>query len=71
MMLQLLCEMKSSIKPEALSVQQVADILSVSEGTIRNMIHAGTLKAVRIGKRLYRIPRNELSRLRTPNIRIL
>jgi excisionase family DNA binding protein len=56
---------KTSLNPEALSVQQVADVLFVSESTIRNMIRAGALKAVRIGPRLFRIPRSELSRLRT------
>ncbi len=52
------------VKPEALSVQQAAVILSVSEGTIRNWGRLGVLKVIHLGPRLLRIPRDEIQRLR-------
>lgn len=46
------------------SVQEVAEILSLSEQTIRKLIHVGNLKAIRLG-RTYRIPLESLTKLRT------
>ena len=55
---------RRAIRPLAVSIQQAAIILSVSEHTIRNWIVCGDLKAVRYGKKLWRIPRVELAKLR-------
>ena len=56
--------MKREVHPLAISVQQAAICLSVSEHTIRNWIARGQLKAVRFGPKLWRVPRVELIRLR-------
>lgn|GEM_PF-5575255 len=63
--------------PPFLSVSEVARLLSVTDQTVRNSIHAGDLKATRIGA-TYRVPiaafeerygvpvdRDELERLRS------
>ncbi len=52
-------------KPEALTIKQVAQALQVSEGTVRNLIAQGRLKAVRLGGpgSSVRIPRREFERL--------
>ncbi|BDD83623.1 hypothetical protein TPB0596_33860 [Tsukamurella pulmonis] len=44
-------------------MEQVAEALGVSESTVRRLIAEGDLKAVRVGKRLLRIPASELDRL--------
>ncbi|WP_279138443.1 helix-turn-helix domain-containing protein [Faecalicoccus pleomorphus] len=46
------------------TIQEVAEILSLSEQTIRKLIHEGELKAVRLG-RTYRIPYEALIELRS------
>lgn len=46
------------------SVQEVAEILGLSEQTIRKLIHEGNLKAIRLG-RTYRVPYESLIKLRT------
>lgn len=46
------------------SVQEVAEILGLSEQTIRKLIHEGNLKAMRLG-RMYRILFESLMKLRT------
>lgn len=46
------------------SVQEVAEILALSEQTIRKLIHEGKLEALRLG-RTYRIPYESLIKLRT------
>lgn len=46
------------------SVQEVAEILGLSEQTIRKLIHEGNLKAIRFG-RTYRVPYESLIKLRT------
>lgn len=46
------------------TVQEVAEILSLSEQTIRKLIHEGKLQAIRLG-RIYRIPLESLVQLRT------
>lgn len=55
----------STIKPEGLSIQTVAALLDVHENTVRNWIKGGFIKAIRTGPHLIRIPRDEVSRLRT------
>jgi excisionase family DNA binding protein len=50
---------------EALSIQATADLLSVHHMTVRRWIAKGYIKAVRVGPWLIRIPRSEISRLRT------
>jgi len=47
---------------ELLKIQDVAEILKVSEGTIRRMLDRGELKGIRVG-RLWRIPQTEVDRL--------
>ncbi|WP_412027448.1 helix-turn-helix domain-containing protein [Deinococcus yunweiensis] len=37
------------------SVQEVAEILKLSETTVLRLIHDGELRAVKLGQRLYRI----------------
>jgi len=43
-----------------LSITEVAEILSVSRPTVRNMIKDGKLAAIRAGRRLFRIPSSDL-----------
>jgi excisionase family DNA binding protein len=45
-----------------LSTKQVAKELSVTDQHIRGLIKQGFLKAIKIGKRAYRISRTELDR---------
>ncbi|MCQ9367318.1 helix-turn-helix domain-containing protein [Brevibacterium sp. 91QC2O2] len=52
-------------KPEALSVNDAAEILGLSAYTCRELIHEGHIRAVRIGKRAIRVPRTEIDRLLT------
>jgi excisionase family DNA binding protein len=54
-----------SLKPEGLSVQMVAMLLDVHENTVYNWIKDDIIIAVRVGPRLLRIPRSEISRLRS------
>lgn len=53
------------VKSEGLSVQAVAILLDVHENTVYNWIHTDVITAIRIGPRLFRIPRSEISRLRS------
>jgi len=46
------------------TIQEVAEILSLSEQTIRKLVHEGRLKAIRLG-RTYRIPYESLIELRS------
>lgn len=46
------------------TIQEVAEILNLSEQTIRKLIHEGRLKAIRLG-RTYRIPYESLTALRS------
>lgn len=55
----------STSKPEGLSVQMVAMLLDVHENTVYNWIKDDIILAVRVGPRLLRIPRSEISRLRS------
>lgn len=50
--------------PEAISIQQTAQILSVCDMTVRRWIQRGFIKAYRVGPFLIRIPRSELIRMR-------
>lgn len=54
--------------PEAVSIKKAAEVLSVNEMTVRRWIQRGFLKAYRVGPFLIRIPRTELSRMRTLRI---
>lgn len=57
---------KNKLK-ELFSVQEVAEFLAVSEGTIRRYISDGRLPAYRLGnERLIRIKRQDLERLLSP-----
>lgn len=44
------------------TISQAADRLEVSHDTVLRLVHAGTLPAVRVSERLYRIPRPALER---------
>lgn len=52
-------------KPEFLSVDEVSDILKVSQQTIYNMLKDGRLSASKVGRE-WRFNRNEVERLFTP-----
>ena len=56
---------KPKALPEAISVKKAAEILDVHHLTIRRWIRGGWIKAYRVGPMLIRIPRSELSRMRT------
>lgn len=45
---------------EFLTVQEVAEKLRISVVTVRSMIKDGSLRAVRVGKKMFRIARAEL-----------
>lgn len=48
-----------------LTIKEVAAALSLSPATIRRYIHAGKIKVVKYNQRVYRIPREELERLKS------
>ena len=55
---------------EYLRVKEAAKLLAVSEQTVRNLIKAGTLQSIRVGKRALRISRssiNEYAKANTAN----
>lgn len=54
--------------PEAVSVKETAQILDVCQMTIHRWIKSGYIKAYRVGPHLIRIPRSEISRLRSIRI---
>jgi excisionase family DNA binding protein len=51
-------------RPEGISVKTTAELLEVSEMTVRRWIRLGFLEAVRVGPWLIRIPVTEIARLR-------
>lgn len=46
--------------PQMLSPKEVAEILGVQVRLVREMLSDGRLPGVQVGKRSYRIPRDEL-----------
>ncbi len=50
------------------SVHAVADVLGLSDNTVRRMIAAGKIGAITLGPRSTRIPREELARLVSPYV---
>ena len=46
-----------------LTIVEAADELKISERSLRSLIAAGEIRARRLGKRIVRIPRNEIERL--------
>lgn len=46
-----------------LTISETANDLKLSERTVRELIAAGEIKAMRLGKRIVRIPRAEIERL--------
>ncbi len=52
-------------KPEALTIKQVAQMLQVSEGTVRNLIASGRLRSVQLAGpgSSVRIPRRSVEQL--------
>ncbi len=57
--------------PEAISVKLAAEILDVSELTVRRWIYKGYIRAYRVGPVLVRIPRTEIARMRAVRIPFL
>ena len=49
-----------------MSIAGAADVLGVHAHTIRRWIASGTLPAVRVGPRLYRIHTNDVARIGRP-----
>jgi excisionase family DNA binding protein len=47
-------------------VHEAAKLLGVHEITVYRWLREGTLKGIRLGPKLWRIPAAELQRLRTP-----
>lgn len=48
--------------PLALTLDQAADVLGVSKGTVRNLISRGELRIARIAPRSPRVPARELEK---------
>lgn len=48
--------------PPMLKTDQAAEIIGVSQNTIRKWAADGTLKAKKIGKKLWRFPREEVEK---------
>mgnify|MGYP001082697990 CR=1 FL=1 len=48
---------------ELITVQELASELRVNEHTVLGWIRAGRIKALRVGPRLYRIPREEAEKI--------
>ena len=53
----------SNTAPTFLTVVEAADELKISERSLRTLIAAGEVRAMRLGKRIVRIPRVEIERL--------
>jgi len=47
-----------------LTLQEAADVLKISERSLRSAVAAGEVRSMRLGKRIVRIPRDEIERLR-------
>ena len=47
------------------TVQEVAELLGISENTLRRAISAGLVHTIKVGSRRIAIPRNEVNRLLT------
>ena len=56
--------MTPAVPREAISVQEAARLLSVHEDTIRNWHKRGIIELIRVGTRLWRVPIDEVKRLR-------
>jgi len=50
---------------DLLTIKESADLLKLHPNTIRNFLLRGTLKGVRLGSRIVRIPKSELETLLT------
>lgn len=57
------------VRREAFTMREVSVILNVCDETIRKMVHAGKIHAVRVGPRMIRIPRSEVARLAANRVR--
>lgn len=56
--------MTPPVPREALSLQEAAVLLGVHEDTLKNWHKSGYLELVKTGPRLWRVPREEIARLR-------
>ena len=52
---------------EYLRVREAAEILAVSESTVRRMVKTGILQSVRVGRRSIRIPRASIKTFKGEN----
>ena len=52
---------------EYLRVREAAEILAVSEATVRRMVKTGILQSVRVGRRSIRIPRASIKTFKGEN----
>lgn len=59
--------MTPGVNREALSLQEAAIVLGVHEDTLVNWHKRGIIKLVKTGPRLWRVPREEIARLRRVN----
>ena len=46
--------------PDVLSINETMEILGISRNLLYNLIHTGTIPAMRIGKKLWRINKQAL-----------
>lgn len=56
--------MTPSVQREAISLQEAAHLLGVHEDTLKNWHRRGVITLVKCGPRLWRVPRDEIKRLR-------
>ncbi len=59
--------MTPAVPKEAISLQEAARLLSVHEDTLKNWYRRGLIQLVKMGPRLWRVPKSEVSRLRKAN----
>lgn len=60
--------MTPGVHREAVSLQEGARLLGVHEDTLKNWHRSGHIALVKVGPRLWRVPVDEIRRLRTkPN----
>lgn len=56
--------MTPQVNREALSLQEAARLLGVHEDTLINWYKRGLIELVKMGPKLWRVPREEIARLR-------
>lgn len=56
--------MMVKVRTEAFSLQQAADLLGVNVMTVRRWIKKDTIRAFRAGKKLWRVPLDEIQKMK-------